>query len=190
MCRRHERLFPVEFRECGLQMVDVGLRGQRIAHADRRVAGRRLSTRASRIAEHALLQVGEVCQVLVDEGVADAAESTQSILDVRRVARFAHLAVVDHVDAGLCLLANHVLDRRCDPLRQKRRFDQGHRSPGEVPALCSKPSRTRPVDKTRTGNDYIEGRAARQQLGGTLFGVTFRSPIKWNPSSPRGRPAC
>jgi hypothetical protein len=84
-------------------MRDVGPRSPGIANADRRVACRRLAPRAARIAEHALLELRKVGEILVDERVAFATESGQPVLDVRRIARLAHLAVVDDVDARLRL---------------------------------------------------------------------------------------
>ncbi len=91
-----------------LEVRNVGARGLRVAHADRRVARRRLAPRASGIAEHALRELRKVGEVLVDERVAGPAEAAQPVLDVGRVARLAHLAVVDHIDAGLRLLAHHL----------------------------------------------------------------------------------
>ena len=76
-----------------------------VAHAIGRVAGGRLAARAAGIAEHALRQPRELGEVLVDEGVAGAAEAVEPVLDVGGVARLRHLAVVDDVDAGLDLLA-------------------------------------------------------------------------------------
>ena len=74
--------------------------GFRIAYGDRCVARRRLAPRAAGIAEHALGEIGEVGEVLIDEGVAGAAKAVEAILDVGRIARLRHLAVIDDVDAG------------------------------------------------------------------------------------------
>ena len=106
----HEALGRLHLRQRGLEVVDVGPRGLRIAHADRRVAGRRLAPRAAGIAEHALRQLREVGEVLIDEGVAGAAEAVEPVLDVGGVARLRQFAVVDEVDAGVGLLADHLGD--------------------------------------------------------------------------------
>jgi hypothetical protein len=91
-----------------LEALGVDLRGPRVAHADRAVAGRRPAPGPSGVAEDALRQLGEVHQVLVLERLARAAEPGQAVLHVGRVARLAELAVVDHVDAGLGLLPHHL----------------------------------------------------------------------------------
>src|SRR6476646_6637794 len=104
-------------------MRDVGARGLRVAHAYRRIACRRLAPRAAGIAEHALLELREIREVLVDERVAFAAEARQAILDVRRVARLAHLAVVDDVDAGSHLLADDFGDCGFDASRKRVGLD-------------------------------------------------------------------
>ncbi len=102
---REERVLDLDARQRRLQVVDVGLGRLRVAHADRRVARRRLPARAPGVAEHALREIGEAGEVLVDERVAGAAEAGEAILDVGRVARLAHLAVVNHVDTRRGLLA-------------------------------------------------------------------------------------
>jgi hypothetical protein len=53
---------------------------------------------------------GKVDQVLVDERIALTAESGEPVLDVGRVARLAHLAVVDDVHAGFRLLRDDLFD--------------------------------------------------------------------------------
>ena len=116
--RRHERALGPDLRKRRLQVLDVGHHRLRVADRDRRVARGRLAPRSSRIAEHPLRQAREIREVLVDERVALAAESAQSILDVRRVTRLAHLAVVDHVDARFGLLLHDLLDRRRHALRE------------------------------------------------------------------------
>ena len=121
---RQERVFDLDARERRLQVVDVGLRRLRVAHADRRVARRRLPARAPGVAEHALGEVGEADEILVDERVAGAAEAGEAILDVGRVARLAHLAVVDDVHARLGLLADDLLDGGRDATRQRSRVDR------------------------------------------------------------------
>src|SRR5258706_11518594 len=99
-------------------MLDIGPRRLWIAYPDRRVARRRLAPRAAGIAEDPLGEVRKVHQVLIDEGVARAPEPGKPVLDVGRVTGFAHLAVVDQVDAGVGLPADHLLDRRGDPRGQ------------------------------------------------------------------------
>ena len=122
--RAHERVGPARGRERGLEIVDVGARRRRIAHADRSVAGRRLAARSAGIAEHALGEIGEVGEILVHEGVAGAAEAGEPVLDVGGIARLRHLAVVDEIDAGLDLLAHHLGDRRAHARRQRRAIDR------------------------------------------------------------------
>ena len=92
----------------GLEVLDVALGRLRIAHGDGRVAGRRLPPRAARIAEDARGQLREVRQIGVRERVALSAEAAQPVLHVGGVARLAHLAVVDEIDAGLDLLTHHL----------------------------------------------------------------------------------
>ena len=110
--RRHEHLLRFHLGERRLEVAHVGLGSPRVANADRRVASGRLAPRAPRVAEHPLGEVRKRRQVLVDERVAGAAETGKSILDVRRVARLAHFAVVDDIDTGLGLLAHDLFDRR------------------------------------------------------------------------------
>ena len=96
--RAHEAAARLHGADRGLQIVDVRDRGLRVAHADRRVAGRRLAARAAGIAEHLLAQLREILEVLIDEGVAGAAEAREAILHIGRVARLRELAVVDEID--------------------------------------------------------------------------------------------
>ena len=76
--------------------------------ADRRVAARHLPAGAPAIAVHLLMQPGIVHQVGIRRRLALAAEAVQAVLDVGRVARLRHLAVVDDVDAGGGRLADDV----------------------------------------------------------------------------------
>ena len=84
----------------------------------------RLAARAAGIAEHALRQAREFGEVLVDEGVAGAAEAVQAVLDVGGVARLRQFAVVDEIDAGLGLLADHLGHRRAHACGQRRAIDR------------------------------------------------------------------
>ena len=97
-----------------LQIVDVSRRRLRIAHADLRVARRRLTTRAARITEDFLRKFRKLDQVSVDETVTRAAEPVQPILDVGRVAGFGHLTIVDDVDTGGHLLLDDLCDGEAD----------------------------------------------------------------------------
>ena len=108
----HERLLVRGLPDRALEVFDVGARGLRVAHADRLVAGRRLAARAARVAEHALGEVRKVDQVPVDKRITRAAETRETVLHVGGVARLAHFAVVDDVDARLGLPAHDVLHRR------------------------------------------------------------------------------
>ena len=45
--------------------------------------------------------LGKLGEILKDETVAGAAEAVQPVLDVGRVARLRHLAVIDDVEAGV-----------------------------------------------------------------------------------------
>src|SRR6266568_2289565 len=111
-------------------MLDIGRGCPWIAHPDRRIARRRLAPRAAGIAEDTLGEVREVHQVLIDESVARASEPGKPVLDVGRITWFAHFAVVDHVDAGISLLADHILDRRSDARGQRFRVDRYALLPG------------------------------------------------------------
>jgi hypothetical protein len=103
---------------------DVRRCGLCIAHPDGRIARGGLPARASGIAEDALRELGKVGEILVDERVALAAEAGEAILDVGRVARLAHLAVVDDVDARGHLLLHDLLDRRRDARVERRHVDR------------------------------------------------------------------
>ena len=116
--RAHEAAGRLHARQRRLQIVGVDDGRLRVAQADRRVAGRRLAARAAGIAEHALFQQRELGQVLIDEGVAGAAEAVEPVLDVGGVARLRHLAVIDQVDAGRRLFLHHLGHRRPHPLGQ------------------------------------------------------------------------
>ena len=96
----------------------------RVAHADRRVAGRRLAARAAGIAEHLLLQLREIREVLVDERVTGAAEAVEAVLHVGRIARLRHLAVVDDIDARLRLFLHDLRDRPAHAHPERLRVDR------------------------------------------------------------------
>jgi len=122
--RAHEAARRFHAGERGSEIVSVDPRRLFIAHRDRRVAGRRLAPRAAGIAEYAALQAREIGEVLIDEGVAAAAETVEPVLDVGRVARLRHFAVVDQIDAGLGLFAYHLGDRIADARRERGRIDR------------------------------------------------------------------
>src|SRR6516165_12298250 len=103
----------------GFQVVDVGEWCRRVADPDRAGAGGRSAPRSAGIAEHPLRQVRELGQVLIDKGIAAAAETGQPVLDVGGVARFRHLAIVDEIDTCLDLLLHHLGDGGADPCRQR-----------------------------------------------------------------------
>ena len=117
--RAHERVAAADRGERGLEIVDIGLGRIGVADGDGSVAGGRLAPRASGVAEDALGEVGELGEILVDEGVARAAEAHEPVLDVGGIARLRHFAVVDDVDAGIDLLAHH-LSHRCAHARGER----------------------------------------------------------------------
>jgi hypothetical protein len=108
--RAHEFVRGRRLRDCGVEIVGIGLRRAGIAHADRRIAGRRLAARTAGIAEHALGERRKIGEVLVDESVAGAAEARQPVLHVGGVARLRHFTVVDDIDAGGDLLLHHLGD--------------------------------------------------------------------------------
>ena len=122
--RAHEGLGRFRAGDGRFQVVRVGSCGLRVAHADRPVTGRRLAARAAGIAEHALLQARELGEVLVDEGIAGAAEAGQPILDVGGIAGLGHLAVVDEIDAGFELFLHHLGHGPTHALGQSRRIDR------------------------------------------------------------------
>jgi hypothetical protein len=122
--RAHEAACGSHGTHRGLQIIHVGNRGLRVTHRDRRVAGRRLATRTARIAEHLLAQLREVVEVLIDEGVAGAAEARKAVLHIGRVARLRELAVVDQIDAGVGLLLDDLGDGRTNAHTQRGRIDR------------------------------------------------------------------
>ena len=122
--RAHEAADGLHAAERGFQVFGVGDRRLPVAHADRRVAGRRLAARAARIAEHALLQPREIGEVLVDEGVAGAAETVEPVLDVGGIARLRHFPVIDEVDAGRRLLLHHLRHGGAHARGQSLRLDR------------------------------------------------------------------
>src|SRR5260370_360985 len=78
---------------------------------------------------------------------AVAAEAVEPVLDVGGVARLAHLAVIDDVDAGLDLLLDDRRDRVADARFERRRVDRDafllgeHRpdqrlGPGQAAGMC------------------------------------------------------
>ena len=69
-------------------------------------------------------EVGEGGEVLVDEGVAGAAEAGEAVFHVRRIARLRHLAVVDEVDPRLGLLLHDLRHCRAHARGQGRRVDR------------------------------------------------------------------
>ena len=125
--RAHEALRRRGASDRSLQVFHVaqGFGRAAVAHGDRAVAGRRLAARAARVTEHALGELRELGEVLVDEGVAGAAEAVEAVFDVRGVAWLRHLAVVDEVDAGRHLPAHHLGHCRAYPGRQRAALD-GH----------------------------------------------------------------
>src|SRR5690348_6703704 len=103
-------------------MRNVPSRRVGVADADWRVAGGRLAPRAARVAEYAAREVRKADEILIDERVAAAAEAAQPILDVGRIARLAHLAVVDDVDARFDLLRDHFGHRGRDATLERLRI--------------------------------------------------------------------
>jgi hypothetical protein len=89
-----------------------------------RVAGRGLAARAPGVAEHAPGEIGKVGEILIDEGVAGAAEAGEPVFDVGGVARLRHFAVVDDVDAGLALPPHHLGHRAAHARVERRALDR------------------------------------------------------------------
>ena len=184
---RHEHLFRLHLGERRLQVVDVRLRSGGIADADRRVARRRLPPRASRVAEHTLREVGKSDEILVDERIAGAAETAQSILDVGRIARLAHFAVVDDVDTRVGLLPHDFFDRQRDTLRERGGVDQntlllGVHHPDEIvrPREASRVRRQKSVGAALHEFPLdigIGGRANPWILPGARVGCPCRPPV-------------
>src|SRR5204862_8173286 len=108
----HEALGGLPPRQRGLEIIDVGPRRCGITHADRRVAGRGLAPRPAGIAEYALRELREFGEVLIDEGVAGAAEAVEPVLYVGGVARLRQFAVIDEIDTGIGLFLDDLGDRR------------------------------------------------------------------------------
>ena len=83
------------------QVGHVERRGLGVLDGDRRVAGGRGALAAARVGRHDLGAAGVVGEVAEEVRLHRlAAEAVQPVLDVGRVARLGHLAVVDDVDAG------------------------------------------------------------------------------------------
>ncbi len=108
-----------------LQIVGVAPGRLRIADTDRPVAGRRATTRAAGITEHPRGHLGKLDEIAVLQRMALATEPVEAILDVGGVARLAHLAVVDEIDAGAHLLAHDLGHRRPDARVERGGID-GH----------------------------------------------------------------
>jgi hypothetical protein len=115
--RAHERRPALRRR---LQPHGVAARRLHVLDADRPGAGRRPAPRPAGVAEHLRLGAGKVLEVL--EGVAGtgAAEAVQPVLDVGRVARLRHFAVVGDVDPRRGLALDHQLGGGVD-----RRLERG-----------------------------------------------------------------
>ena len=120
----HEAAGRLHARQRGFEIVGIDDWRLAVAHRNRRVAGRRLAPRAAGIAEHLFLKCREFVDVLIDEGVAGAAEAVEPVLDIGGVARLRHLAVIDQVDAGGGLLADEFRDRGFDPRGKRHRVDR------------------------------------------------------------------
>jgi hypothetical protein len=122
--RAHEAAGRLHAAERGSEVFRVCHGGLRIAHADRRIAGRRFAARAARIAEHLLFQFRKLVHVLIDESVAGAAEAIQPVLDVGGVARLRQFTVIDQIDAGVGLLLDHLGHGLTNPRGQGRGIDR------------------------------------------------------------------
>ncbi len=120
---RHERPLRGLVADSCRQIIDVAAHAVRVGDGDRAVARRSLPARASGIAEDALRHIGEADQVLIDERVSEPAESGQAILDVGRVARLRHFAVVDDVETRPSLFVDDFLHRGSRALMQGRDID-------------------------------------------------------------------
>jgi hypothetical protein len=108
-----------------LEILDVDSCGIGVAHLDGRVAGGRLAPGTAGVAENALCEFGKLREILIDECISAAAETIEPILDVRRVTRLRHLAIVDDVDSRIGLLAHHFEHGRAHSRRKRGAID-GH----------------------------------------------------------------
>src|SRR5271166_994171 len=106
------------------QISDVYLGRLGVAHADRTIAAGCPAPRAAGIAKDPAGEFWKPDEILVDERSALAAKSVQPVLDVGRVARLAHLTVIDDVDAGLDLLFDDRRHRRSDARLERRHIDR------------------------------------------------------------------
>ena len=120
-----KHVLGVAARERRREVLHVGLGRARSRTPIGPVQAGVLRRDAARIAEHALGHLREVHQVAVLQRMARAAEAGQPVLDVGRVARLAHLTVVDDGDAGLHLLPHGFGHRGADAGPEGRRVD-GH----------------------------------------------------------------
>ena len=95
-----------------------------IAHADRTIAAGSAAPCAAGVAKHPPGEFRKADEVLIDERPALAPEAVQPVFGVGGIARLAHLAIIDDVDAGLDLLFDDGRHRRADAGPQSRRIDR------------------------------------------------------------------
>jgi hypothetical protein len=105
----HERIVDVDLGDRRLQIGDVCQRLLEAAVVHRPVAGGSFDLRAP-LSLDALVELRKVVPAAPGLRLGGAAESVHPLLDVRRIADLARLAVVDDGDAGLDLPANDLLD--------------------------------------------------------------------------------
>ena len=114
-------LHPAERR---FQMCDIGLRRLGVGDRDRAGAGRCLAARPAGIAKDALRQPRKLREILIDKGVARTAKPAEAVLDIGRIARLRHLAVIDEVDAGMRLFPDDLRNRVADARLERRAVDR------------------------------------------------------------------
>ena len=108
----------------GDQVLCIRHGGVAVGDGDLGVAARRLAAGPAGIVEHPLRHFGKLGNVLIDERIALAPESGEPVLDIGRIARLAHFAVIDDIDTGARLKRNHLGNRRLHPRRQSIAVDR------------------------------------------------------------------
>src|SRR5262249_62205649 len=84
----------------------------------------RVAPRRPGVADHALREPRELREILIEKGVARAGEAGAPVLDVSRIARLRHLAVIDEIDARLGLFLDDLRDSRPYARIERRAVDR------------------------------------------------------------------
>src|SRR5579885_87738 len=117
--RAHKDFFDLFSRGSLLEVFDIDFEVARVRISDWPVAGGSLKNRRHgrekpRRIFREVREISKSRSFAPAQTEAFAAETGHPILNVGRVARLAHLTIVDYIDAGLELLADGLDDRRAD----------------------------------------------------------------------------